>query len=120
MSKSNNKMKAYKHCCKDMAFFLGEQKVAIFYNPIFREYFIRMRSYPDGKQAIYNCPWCGYKFPVSLVEKYNEILVEEYNLSYEFGCGNYFDVENFIEYKVSSRKIPKEFKSDEWWKKRGL
>lgn len=50
------------------------------------------------------CHVCGTKFPKRLDNKLTEILQNEYGLS------------SWRDYK----KAPKEFHSDEWWKKRGL
>ena len=51
------------------------------------------------------CPWCGFKLPTSLRDEWFHILRTEYGL--DNPCDD-------------KRKIPKEFKSDEWWKKRKL
>jgi hypothetical protein len=50
------------------------------------------------------CPFCGAKFPDRLDEKLTKILRSEYGL------------DSWKDYK----KAPKEFQTDEWWKKRGL
>jgi len=116
MKKNNGKK--LKHCCDFMEFILKEKKVAIYYNPIFREYFIKLRSFPNGKHTIYNCPWCGYKFPKSLVNKYYETLKNEYNISYDPFHKKYCEIlENYDEL---DRELPEEFKNDKWWKKRKL
>jgi hypothetical protein len=120
LKKNKYEKKVFKHCCEDMDFFLKEKKVAIFYNPIFREYYIRLRSYIDGKQAIYACPWCGYKFPKSLLEIYIDLLQRDYGMSYRVSIGEYWDFVNCVSYSKESDKVPEEFNSDEWWKKRGL
>lgn len=50
------------------------------------------------------CPFCGAKLPERLDGKLTEILQKEYGLA------------SWKDYK----KAPKEFHSDEWWRKRGL
>lgn len=50
------------------------------------------------------CPFCGAKLPERLDDKLTEILQKEYGLN------------SWRDYK----KAPKEFHTDEWWKKRGL
>jgi len=109
------------HCCKLMNFLIEEKKVAIFYNPIFREFSIGLGLYPGHKQAIYACPWCGFEFPKSLIDKYFEILQKEYNICHIYRLNKYVDCskdEEYGEEKVVA--LPEEFKSDEWWKKRSL
>ena len=94
------------HCCEDMDFFLKEGKVAIDYCPIEREYSIKLPS-SSAIQVINYCPWCGTSLPTSLHENYYEILQREY------GIDDLTDVHQ-------QKRIPKEFTTDEWWKKRGL
>jgi len=108
------------HCCKLMSFFIEEQKVAIYYNPIVREYYIRLWSCPVGRQVIYFCPWCGYKFIPSLIEKFFQILKKEYKILYcDYYPEKYFRANSEREYEIEV-ELPREFKSDEWWQKRGL
>jgi len=113
------------HCCELMDYYLNEKKVLIFYNPIFREYFISLRSYKKGKQSIYSCPWCSQKFPPSLIQEYIKILSEEYEIFFDHYLGKYFDIssndnEFFFYSPAEIKNIPEEFKSDTWWKKREL
>ena len=108
-------------CCELMQEFLDEKKVGIYYNPIIRSYHICSRKFKNGKQVIYNCPWCGYNLPSNLLDKYYEILEKEYDILYEPFTKKYYEVlENSETYKEIDRELPEEFKSDEWWKKRGL
>ena len=94
------------HCCELMTQFLEDRAVGIDYYPICREYTIDIRS-SLIKQGIDYCPWCGTRLPESLRKKYDDILKDEY------GVDDDWDEEQ-------ASRIPKEFKSDEWWKKRGL
>jgi len=91
-----------KHCCEDMIFFLNEKKVGIQYNNTERLYSINLIT-SGGLQKIYFCPWCGSKLPKDLTDELSEIVFDELNL-------DGFD----------DPRLPEEFKSDEWWKKRGL
>ena len=53
------------------------------------------------------CPQCGAKFPKNLTNKWYKIMEKELG----------------IEYPTDPDKahlIPEEYKTDEWWKKRGL
>jgi len=114
-------VKNTEHCCELMQHYLDEKKVAIYFNPIFREYFIKLRSFLNGKHTIYNCPWCGCEFPDSLVKKYYEVLEGEYNILYEPLTNKYYEVlDDSKEYEEIGRDLPEEFKSDEWWKKRSF
>ena len=73
-------------------------------------YLSQIRSYifyPKGREdfeAMDYCPFCGAKLPDRLDNKLTEILQKEYGL------------ESWKDYK----KAPKEFHTDEWWRKRGL
>lgn len=84
-------------CCRKMVFFLDEGKVQIRYLPRFREHGIRLRS--GAIQLICFCPWCGRRLPKSLRERYCDLL-------------NQMGIEDIF----YLRKIPSEFKSDEWWR----
>ena len=119
MFKKSNK-KRPEHCCERMEYYLKEKRVLIYYNSLFREYFIGMKSYPWGKQVIYCCPWCGKKFPFSLVDKYIDILLKEYEILFYPVTGKYFNNSEKTSLPYEVKDVPEEFKSDEWWKKRGL
>lgn len=52
------------------------------------------------------CPWCGHKFHEMPDEAWSTILREEYGITDPI---------------VHDRdKVPPEFWTDEWWRKRGL
>jgi len=86
--------------------FLEDSRVGVYYNPTIRRYAIFVVS-SGSYQGINNCPWCGFKFPYSLVDKYSEVLKEEYNINDPYD-------------REQEKLIPEEFNSDEWWKKRNL
>lgn len=115
-----NKKDKPKHCCKFMDFLLDENKVAIYYNPIYKEYFIRLWSYPNAKHVIYYCPWCGHEFTPSLINEYFDTLQKEYNINYCDCLDYYFEWHEEKPEEEKEIELPEEFKSDEWWKKRGL
>lgn len=94
------------HCCELMDQFLVDPKVPLGYYPICRKYGLILKHSP-AIQLIYYCPWCGAKLPKSLGDEFYDILEREYNMSPGF------DIQ-------SDPNIPQEFKSDEWWRKRGL
>jgi hypothetical protein len=87
------------HCCEDLKVNLQRQDVGIVYVPKFREYGI---SYLDGGssyQLISFCPWCGQKLPISLRSAWFETL------------------EN-MKLEPNDSRIPSEYLSDEWWRKK--
>ena len=94
------------HCCERMSFYLKEQKVDVYYSNRFREYSIGMKNGTSAVQTIHNCPWCGSKLPKSLSDEWFDILENEYKIDLSTGS--------------EKHKIPLEFQTDEWWKKRGL
>lgn len=94
-------------CCKEMNLFLLDTRDPIKYNPIFREYYIELYNQHNIITMDF-CPWCGGKFSESLRVKFFDVLESEYEIVTDIG-----------EYK-NRTDIPKEFQSDEWWKKRLL
>jgi len=94
-----------KHCCKEMEFFIREGSVDILYEPMFRGYSIGMKNGTSAQQTIHFCPWCGSKLSMNLRDKWFEVLWEAYDLEFPL---------------EAKERIPAEFKTDEWWKKRGL
>ncbi len=89
-------------CCKDMNLFLSDPRDPIKYNPVFREYFIDIENLNNILTMPF-CPWCGYKLPSSLRDNFFDIIFNELELD------DYDDP-----------RLPAEFKTDEWWRKRGL
>ncbi len=96
------------HCCQLMADSINDQRIQIGYDPITGDYFIPLlyKGKTTALQCLYLCPWCGKKLPTSLNNLWFEILEKEYNL-------------NDPDSKEQQNLIPNEFKTDEWWKKRG-
>lgn len=88
---------------------LHDERVQLFYSPITRRYFIKLIS--DGNvvahQNFMHCPFCGKELPPSLTKKYYDILEKEFGIDVR-------DIDDEIAI------LPKDFESDEWWKKRGL
>jgi hypothetical protein len=94
-------------CCKDMRQFLDDPRDPIFYDPVVREYYVHQKN-ATTRITFSFCPWCGHKLPSRLRAELMDILIEEYKLDVPI-----FEVK-------SSPEVPGEFKTDEWWKKRGL
>jgi hypothetical protein len=80
---------------------IGKEKV-IYYDCITRCYAIRISK--RVVQSIRFCPWCGIKLPTDLTNELSTILLDQLKLD------DIFD----------DPRMPAEFKTDEWWKKRNL
>jgi hypothetical protein len=111
------------HCCELTHNFLQtglgyREDVEISYSPILREYSIGS----NRSQSISHCPWCGAKLPTNLRKEYRHILRHEYGIEValyktsEDKC----DTPKTDQELRETLLVPEEFKSDEWWKKRGL
>jgi predicted RNA-binding Zn-ribbon protein involved in translation (DUF1610 family) len=105
-----------KFCCQDLPnksedgivhfYCTRTGETIIQYKPRSREYLI-IHSEELGTHMEY-CPYCGKKMPKELTDEWYDILEKEYGLI-DVNPGDYHD-----------KRIPKEFWTDEWWKKRGL
>jgi hypothetical protein len=89
-------------CCGTMLAGLLDGRTAIKYEPRLREYWLIGQA-----KDIYieYCPWCQTTLPQELRETFAELLSN-------IGIEDVWDEDDV--------NIPQEFKSDEWWKKRGL
>ncbi len=96
----------YDACCETFKEFLNDCKVGLAYEKQDRRFSILIAR-NMGSQAISHCPWCGEELPSLLENKREEVLLEE------FGIDDICD-------KEQKQKIPAEFLTDEWWKKRVL
>ena len=90
-------------CCHYLEYVLKDHKVAS-YDPVTRVYSIDLLT--GFHKELWYCPWCGTKMPENLDTIWQRTLREEYGLKDPI-----FD---------DADKVPPEFKTDEWWKKRGL
>lgn len=97
----------HNHCCEWMTEHTHDPDLPLLYQPVFRRHIIPLRGLTAAFQQIFYCPWCGTKLPESLEDTYYEILQKEHGINPEF----------VLEH---DRRIPQEFKSNEWWKKRRL
>jgi hypothetical protein len=102
------------YCCKAMEGILEENDTSLNYAPHIRKYFLA--TYPDHKPScndvhtshtILFCPWCGTALPSNLERLYMRTLKLE--------CGIYDSWR-----AIDNGKIPGDFQTDAWWKKRGL
>ncbi|CAL7959836.1 conserved hypothetical protein [Alphaproteobacteria bacterium] len=94
-------------CCKEMQEFIEDPRDPIRYKPTFREYYIYIHNSNNIITMEY-CPWCGKKLPRILRVDYFDVLEREYGLDLALD-----EIKN-------NPKIPEEFRTDEWWKNRGL
>jgi len=90
--------------CGRLEYFLKEGKVLIDYSPRFREYSIKLKS-GRAIQNIYYCPWCGDELPKSLGDEWFDELEA-------------LGFDDPFEQSDSDPNFPKEYLTDEWWKKR--
>jgi uncharacterized protein DUF6980 len=82
----------------------------VIYDKRWRDYFVYFNEEKEQRDRemltpIYFCPWCGTKLPVSLADDWYDILDNEYGIDHP---------------AVDKHKVPPEFQTDEWWRKRGL
>jgi len=100
-------------CCDAMRLWLEDRDCPFSYNAYDRYYTMSAPMSLIKKNVVwpcynvYFCPYCGTKLPKDLVVERFEILEEEY------GITNPYDTKQ-------KKRIPQEFMTDEWWKKRGL
>jgi len=97
-----------KFCCETLVLNLEEKRTCVSYNEVFREIYLNRSDTRSVISVIWFCPWCGSKFPKRLRDEWFDILKKEHNIETDIG-----------EWR-KRKDIPMEFKSDEWWKKRGL
>jgi len=91
-------------CCESMKNSLLDGRTPVKYEPRLREFSLKGKK---GMSLLY-CPWCGKKQPRSLRSKFFETLSKKYKR--HIGIGDIWD----------GLELDEEFKTDEWWKKRGL
>jgi hypothetical protein len=97
-----------KHCCELMTEFLEDPRIPLFYRPYLREYYMPMKR-TTTIQCIFFCPWCGIRLPKDLSNEFFDIFYDELKLRLVKNLGT-----------LETPGLPEEFKTDEWWKKRGL
>lgn len=94
------------HCCNLMDEFLSDIRIPLNYYPRIREYFLPLKE-SSAIQLLFYCPWCAQKLPKDLRDEFFEILEKEYGIEEDLNI-------------FKNPHLPEEFKSDAWWKKRGL
>jgi hypothetical protein len=95
------------HCCNIMEEYATHKNASLEYSPETRAYDLLLHdNSPGTRQPILYCPWCGTKLPKDLGEEWAEMVEKE------LGLKSVWDIE--------WNEIPDKYKTDEWWKKRGL
>jgi hypothetical protein len=92
-------------CCEKMSRAVNIKHI-IDYEDYMRNYNLLCH---DSDKVVYNiayCPWCGKDLGKALNWEYFETLAKEYGI----------EDPDFINFT----NVPEEFKTDAWWKKRGL
>jgi uncharacterized protein DUF6980 len=101
------------YCCTIMQGWLQDIDCPLIYNKFARYYTMSAPKSLIEKNVVWPCykvhycPYCGTQLPKDLVDEWMNILENEYNIDDPYDS-------------KQKKLIPKEFKTDEWWKKRGL
>jgi hypothetical protein len=93
-------------CCFNFDRSYQEKKLRIRYKLRFKELALGLPG-GGGYQTLFYCFCCGKKFSQSLRDMWFTILTEEYQIEDPWEA-------------AYEGKVPPEFLTDEWWKKRGL
>jgi len=86
---------------------LNDLRIAITYDPAYRLYYYITPKQETSTHIISRCSYCGKKWPKHLANKFFKELGKV--MGHEIV---------YIEFDWST--LPEEFKSEEWWRKRGL
>ena len=97
------------YCCDRMKGIMESRKYDMCYDKQFSQYLCTRR---DGGVKWYwdFCPFCRTSIK-SKSEQYDKVLLKEFGISTK---EDGFDFDTVLE------RLPDEFSTDEWWKKRGL
>ncbi|MDR1598227.1 MAG: hypothetical protein LBR89_04860 [Holosporales bacterium] len=107
----------FKFCCnslKNLVTLDSNKKAGqiYVYDPMVREFSVTVIGREDLIGVIDFCPYCGTKLPKSLADEHYETIRKELGEQYLRGVNDPYD--EFV------GRLPQEFQTDEWWKKRGL
>ena len=78
----------------------------LIYNTRFREYGVKAVRIRGPYTPMTYCPWCGRQLEPSLRDLWAKLLQKEHGIKKPF--------------ETSIAQLPKSFRTDEWWKRRGL
>jgi hypothetical protein len=93
------------YCCLTMDAELSREDALLYYSLRYREYGVKLPKSTGGMLMDY-CMFCGKRLPISVRDEWFGILEKEYGLERPL--------------TGDKKHVPKEFLTDEWWKKRGL
>jgi hypothetical protein len=102
-------------CCRGIKAMVNSPDCPLQYKDYIRKYILTVPKYLQSKKkniiypsfVINNCPRCGTKLPESLFEQWYDIMEKEFGLTGLIG-------------QDQAHLIPEEYKTDKWWKNRGL
>ena len=103
-------------CCEDMEIEVQKDENDFYarktagYDPADRSFYVYSAGDNHHGICIRYCPWCGAKLPENLIDERDKLIREELGLDYLPDDDN----------NPPKKELPEEFKTDEWWKKRGL
>lgn len=97
-------------CCKTLENFC-KQGDYVKYDPCDRSFSIFKVGNSQIGICIDYCPFCGEKLPVNLIDTREQVIQKELGIDY---------VPSYSTFDNLDAMLPEEFKTDEWWKKRGL
>ena len=101
------------YCCKRLKKLLDNPNCPIEYEGARRRYMLTIpEKYLEQNEICMNfslkyCPECGTEFPKELFDEWFEVVESQ------FGEIDIFDDEQI-------KNLPQEFKTEQWWRKRGL
>lgn len=105
------------YCCIAMEGALVEQNYPIQYESYTRSYYLEYGPLFKDKNTgeivfaavdtLRYCPWCGFRFPKDLIHEWTEVVKNKFNITDTLD-------------KKQLKKIPEEYMTEEWWKKRGF
>jgi hypothetical protein len=98
-------MSEEKFCCGTVEHVLENGRV-MEYDETIRSFSIDSMDDYRHRYGLFYCPWCGTKFPKELSNEWMDTVRDELGL--EDPADDDRD------------KVTEEFRTDEWWKKRGL
>ncbi len=99
-------------CCKQLKKLLDDEVSPLIYIPHTRTYALTVPKFYWKEHELYMhfiipcCPYCCKHLPKDLTQLWANILENEYGIT--------------LPYDEHKDSVPQEFRTDEWWKKRGL
>jgi hypothetical protein len=93
-------------CCSDKQELNKYVNSGLIYNTRFREYGIKTVRLRGPYLVMNYCLWCGRQLEPSLRDLWAKLLQKEHGIANPFA--------------TPITQLPKSFRTDEWWKRRGL